>query len=171
MLQFMRRKESDTTEQLNWIELSLTTEFDSIHSFTRVTNTLDGIPPISRCAVFIFGNGNCFIMSPLWSSPGGSVVENPPVNAGDMVWSLGWEDPLEEEMAAHSSILAWRGPRRETPSGPHRPWGHKEPDTAEPALVHQPRWCLRASSPAASAQFLSISSVLFSAFLVLGFAL
>ena len=24
------------------------------------------------------------------------------------VWSLGWEDPLEEEMATHSSILAWR---------------------------------------------------------------
>ena len=26
------------------------------------------------------------------------------------VWSLGWEDPLEEEMATHSSILAWRIP-------------------------------------------------------------
>ena len=26
------------------------------------------------------------------------------------VWSLDWEDPLEEEMAAHSSILAWRIP-------------------------------------------------------------
>ena len=24
------------------------------------------------------------------------------------VWSLGWEDPLEKEMAAHSSILAWK---------------------------------------------------------------
>ena len=27
-------------------------------------------------------------------------------NVGDMVQSLGWEDPLEEEMATHSSILA-----------------------------------------------------------------
>ena len=26
------------------------------------------------------------------------------------VWSLGWEDPLEEEMATHSSILAWKIP-------------------------------------------------------------
>jgi len=26
------------------------------------------------------------------------------------VWSLGWEDPLEEGMATHSSILAWRSP-------------------------------------------------------------
>ena len=30
--------------------------------------------------------------------------------------SLGWEDPLEEEMAAHSSILAWRIPWTEEPS-------------------------------------------------------
>ena len=27
-----------------------------------------------------------------------------------LVWSLGWEDPLEKEMATHSSILAWRIP-------------------------------------------------------------
>ena len=33
------------------------------------------------------------------------------------VWSLGWEDPLEKGMAAHSSILAWRIPRTEEPEG------------------------------------------------------
>ena len=33
------------------------------------------------------------------------------------VWSPGQEDPLEEEMAAHSSILAWEIPRTEEPSG------------------------------------------------------
>ena len=33
------------------------------------------------------------------------------------VWSLGWEDPLEEEMAAHSSILAWDIPWTEGPGG------------------------------------------------------
>ena len=41
------------------------------------------------------------------------VVKNPPANAGDArdgVQSLGWEDPLEEDMATHSSILAWRIP-------------------------------------------------------------
>ena len=37
---------------------------------------------------------------------GGSVVKNPPANAGDRVQSVGREDPLEEEMAAHFSILA-----------------------------------------------------------------
>ena len=30
---------------------------------------------------------------------------------------LGWEDPLEEEMATHSSILAWRIPWSEEPGG------------------------------------------------------
>ena len=33
------------------------------------------------------------------------------------VQSLGWEDPLEKEMAAHSSILAWRIPWMEEPGG------------------------------------------------------
>ena len=33
------------------------------------------------------------------------------------VWSLGWEDPLEKETATYSSILAWRIPWTEEPSG------------------------------------------------------
>ena len=33
------------------------------------------------------------------------------------VQSVGWEDPLEKEMATHSSILAWRIPWREEPGG------------------------------------------------------
>ena len=33
------------------------------------------------------------------------------------VRSLGWEDPLENEMAAHSSILAWKIPWTEEPGG------------------------------------------------------
>ena len=36
------------------------------------------------------------------------------------VGSLGWEDPLEEGMTTHSSILAWRTPWTEEPGGPHR---------------------------------------------------
>jgi len=35
-------------------------------------------------------------------------VKNPPALQDTWVRSLGWEDPLEEDMAAHSSILAWR---------------------------------------------------------------
>ena len=51
---------------------------------------------------------------------GGSVIKNPSANAGDgktQVQSLGGEDPLEEEMATHSSILAWEIPRTEEPGG------------------------------------------------------
>ena len=31
------------------------------------------------------------------------------------VWSLGWEEPLEKEMATHSSIFAWKTPWAEEP--------------------------------------------------------
>ena len=47
------------------------------------------------------------------------VVKNLPANAGrcknPQVQPLGWEDPLEEGMATHSSILAWRIPWTEEP--------------------------------------------------------
>ena len=48
------------------------------------------------------------------------VVKNPPASAEDIetqVQSLGREDPLEEEMAAHSSMLAWEIPWTEEPGG------------------------------------------------------
>ena len=40
--------------------------------------------------------------------PGGSAVKSSPAMPETQVQSLGGEDPLEEEMATHSSILAWR---------------------------------------------------------------
>ena len=46
------------------------------------------------------------------------------------VRSLGWEDPLEKEMASHSSILAWKIPWTRSLVGYH-PWGRKELDTTE----------------------------------------
>ena len=45
------------------------------------------------------------------------MVKNPPANAGDLVGSLSLEDPLEKEMATHSSILAWKVPWTEKPGG------------------------------------------------------
>ena len=46
-----------------------------------------------------------------WGFPGGASGEESISNAGDSrVWSLGQKDPLEEGMATHSSILAWRTP-------------------------------------------------------------
>ena len=47
--------------------------------------------------------------------PGGSVVKNPPAIQETWVPSPGWEDPLEEEMATHSSILPWEVPWTEEP--------------------------------------------------------
>ena len=44
------------------------------------------------------------------------MVKTPPANAGDAE-SLGQEDPLEKEMATHSSILAWKIPWTEEPGG------------------------------------------------------
>ena len=58
---------------------------------------------------------------PLSSSlvfPGGLVVKNlPAVQKMQETWvqSLGWEDPLEEGMATHCSVLAWRIPWAEEP--------------------------------------------------------
>jgi len=46
------------------------------------------------------------------------------------VQSLGWEDPLEKEMAIHSSTIAWKIPWTEELVG-YSPWGHKESDTTE----------------------------------------
>ena len=41
---------------------------------------------------------------------------------------LGWEDPLEEGMTTHLSILAWR---IQGSLAGYSPWGHKESDTTE----------------------------------------
>ena len=49
--------------------------------------------------------------------PGDSVVKNPPAKQETQVQSLGREDPLESEMATHSSILAWKIPWAEEPGG------------------------------------------------------
>ena len=49
--------------------------------------------------------------------PGGSAVKNPPAMQETQVQSLGWEDPLEKEMATHSSSLAREIPWTEDPGG------------------------------------------------------
>ena len=49
--------------------------------------------------------------------PGGSGGKESACNAGDLGPVPGWEGPLEEGMAAHSSILAWRIPWTEEPGG------------------------------------------------------
>ena len=55
------------------------------------------------------------------------LVKNLPAMQETWVQSLGWEDPLEKEMASHSSIFAWRIPWTEEP-GRLQPWGSQESD-------------------------------------------
>ena len=52
-----------------------------------------------------------------WASLVAQMVKNLPAVQETRVWSLGWEDPLEEEMASYSSILAWRITWAEEPGG------------------------------------------------------
>ena len=57
-----------------------------------------------------------------WASLVAQSVKNLPAVRETQVWSLGWEDPLEKEMATHSSIPAWEfhGQRRLVG---YSPWG------------------------------------------------
>jgi len=55
-----------------------------------------------------------------WASQVGTVIKNPPTNvrhAKTWVQTLGWEDPLQKEMATHSSILDWEIPWTEEHGG------------------------------------------------------
>ena len=58
------------------------------------------------------------------------MVKNPFAKQEMQVWSLDQEDPLEKEMATHSSILAWEILWAEEPDGPPS-MGHKESDMTE----------------------------------------
>ena len=58
-------------------------------------------------------------------------VKNLPALQETWVLSLGREDPLEEGMATHPSILAWSILWTEEPGRLYNPWGHKESDTNE----------------------------------------
>ena len=65
-----------------------------------------------------------------WASLLAQLVKNPPAMQETLVWSLGWEDPLEKGKATHSSILAWRIPWT------YSPWVHKESDMTEWLSLH-----------------------------------
>ena len=73
------------------------------------------------------------LVNSLWASQMAQWVKNlPAMQETQEIWVqfLGWEDPLEESTATHSSILAWRIPRTEEPGG-LRSIGHKVSDTNE----------------------------------------
>ena len=67
--------------------------------------------------------------------PGGSEVKASACNVGDLGSSLGQKDPLEKEMATHSSILAWTIPWTEEPGGLQSK-GRNESDTTKRLHFH-----------------------------------
>ena len=76
---------------------------------------------------------NNYIHTHTHTHPSMLVVKNLPANAADIRevgLMLGWEDPLEREMATHSSILTWEIPGQRSLVG-YSPWGHRELDMTE----------------------------------------
>ena len=63
------------------------------------------------------GIGTGYPLQYSWASLVAQMVKNPPAMQETWVPSLGWEDPLEEGMVAHSSVFAWRPPWTEEPGG------------------------------------------------------
>ena len=71
------------------------------------------------------------------------MVKNPPVMKETQVWSLDREDPLEKEMATHSSLLAWEIPWTEEPGRllsmePQKGWTQLSDSTT--TISHGKRW-------------------------------
>ena len=66
----------------------------------------------------------------VWAPHGGSVAKNLAAMQETWVQSLSWEDPLENEMATRSSILAWKIPWTEEPGG-YSSWDGKDSDMTE----------------------------------------
>ena len=70
------------------------------------------------------------------------MTRNLPAMQETWVRSLGWEDPLEEGTATHSSILAWRIPWTEEPGG-LKPMGHEESDITKGTAQTHACACLK----------------------------
>ena len=112
----------------------------AVHSFPLLSNsTFLYRWSISVCLfiLLLMGNGLLSSFCLLWTrllwmgaSLVAQTVKHLPTMREIWVWSLGQKDPLEKEMATHSSTLAWKIPWMEEPGG-YSPWGCKESDTTE----------------------------------------
>ena len=67
--------------------------------------------------IYIYISPLFFNFLPIWASLVAQTVKCLPAVWETRVQSLGWEDPLEKEMATHSSTLAWKIPWTEEPGG------------------------------------------------------
>ena len=104
--------------------------------FSALTSGLSSLPLHHSCACFsqaiqsrfhAIRGTHLFFNQSIVDSPTSLVallVKNLPAVQETGVQFLGWEDPLEEEMATHFRVLAWKIPWAEEP-GRLQPWGRK----------------------------------------------
>ena len=85
-----------------------------------VLHLLCAAEKVSSSRIF-FGNTFCSFRDSLVAQ----MVKRLPAMRETQIWSLGQEDPVEKEMATHSSILAWRIPQIEGPGGLQSVGSHK----------------------------------------------
>ena len=114
---------------LEWIAISFSRSSSQTGDWTWVSHivgrcftiwaTREVLFPISYLLVsFIFVlPSHSFYYHPNGASLVAQTVQRLPTMQETRVWSLGWEDPPEKEIAAHSSILVWRIPWTEDPGG------------------------------------------------------
>ena len=96
----------------------------------------DSTPGLGRSP----GGGLDYPLQYSWVPLVAQMLKNLPEMRKSWVQSLGWEDPLREGMAAHSSILAWRIPMDRGAWRATVPRGHKESDMTEKLRTARHTW-------------------------------
>ena len=146
-------KELNRTEQLSTAQHIVALGFFGSSAGKKSTcNAGDSssIPGLGRSP----GEGKDYPLPYSWASLVAQMVKNPPPIWETWVWSLDWEDSLEEVMETHISILAWRIPMDRGAwqvtvhgySPGYSPWGHKELDTTEPPDLPLEKFVCRSGS-------------------------
>ena len=113
MLGFQVRKPAASwiIQRQFWLNTTLSgfTVYTHTHTYTHIYEhpLLPPTPTISSCSEVPFEER--------WASLVAQTVKHLPVMQETWVWSLGRKDPLEKEMATHSSTLAWKIPWMEEP--------------------------------------------------------
>ena len=80
-----------------------------------------------------------YILYPWTSLSSSGGIKNQPAMQETQVWSLRWEDPLEKEMATHSSMLAWESHGQRSLAG-YSPWSHKSRTWLKQLNHHHLQW-------------------------------
>ena len=93
-----------TSTRTYWIRTYILTKSPKIPVHTEVWNSQSPSSAVPRLNQYHLER--VFNRTPLLAQ----MVKSPTTMQETWVWSLGWEDPLEEGMATHSSVLAWRTP-------------------------------------------------------------